>query len=171
MERIARGDRIFLNVDEWVNKTSGRMDVSLGAYIDHTVRRGSYSYKETEFEPFQEFMTIGFASWREMATRQFQWAKFVPDEYSEPVEDTVHDAYLSEHGAWDSEDGVYIDVMGEFEDYWDEALKAWRDGFIGEDGGGEVSRYRMELKLNALGRAFIRVHRHLDGGPAPVEEL
>jgi hypothetical protein len=170
MEMLRRGERLYLSVDEWVNKSSGRMDVSIGTYVEEEVKVASYAYSETKFKPMLEFGTMGFGSWREVVRRQFPWAKLVPDEHAQPDEDELHDAYLNEHGAWDHEDGRYFDYKGEFTEYRDAAMNAWRDGFIGEFGSGEVFSYRMELKLNHLGRAFLRVNDYLASGPVPVTE-
>jgi hypothetical protein len=140
MEMLKRGEKLFVNVDEWINKSSGRMDVSIGRYVEQQTKIGSSEYRTTEYAPQLAFMTIGFSSWREMVRRQLPWAKLIPDESQEPNEDELHDRYLGEYGTWDSEDDRYYDYHGEFDSYRESALKSWREGLIGEY-GGEVFTY------------------------------
>jgi hypothetical protein len=170
MEMLGRGERLYVNVDEWINKSSGRMDVSIGTYVEKEKEIGSHKYRTTDYAPQLEFMTMGVTSWREMVRRQLPWAKLILDESQEPDEDELHDRYLGEYGTWDSEDDRYYDCRGEFDSYRKAAMKSWREGFIGEY-AGEVFTYRMELKLNRVGRAFLHVHRYLHRGPQPAKEL
>ena len=168
MARLKAGERIFVSADRWVNKSSGRMDVSLGTYVERPRTVGTFTHTTTEFEATEQFLSIGFTSWEEMVQRQFPWAKAVPDEFAEPDEDDLYDAYLAETGAWDSEDKVYIDVRGEFKQYRRAALRRWRSGIVEENDNGEIDTYRMELTLNALGRSFLRLRQYLQHGSTPV---
>lgn len=168
MERLATGERLYLEVDEWINKSSRRKDVTIARYVDEDVTLEGVSYTRKGLEQVSRFSTSGLESWRDILRHQFPWATGIPDEDAEPDEDELYDAYLAEHGIWDSEDEVYIDYKGEFSEYREAAMDAWRNGFIGEDGSGEVFRYRVELKLNELGQAFLAVSRYLQSGPPPA---
>lgn len=170
MEALKRGERLYVNVDHWVNKSSQRMDVSIGSYVQEEEKIGSHAFIRTHFKPLAQFGAMGFGSWRELVRQQFPWATLTPDEVTKPDEDDLYDMYLAEYGTWDSEDHSYYDFRGEFADYLGAAVEAWRHGLVGDFGNGEVIGYRMELKLNRLGRSFLRVHRYLQRGPNPAGE-
>lgn len=148
MEALERGTRLLLEVDEWINKSSGRGDFKLIAE--------SAEGEETVLGEWPYVLLPG-ASYDEAIPQLFPWADLEVDEQT--YEDADRDQWDLECGAWDSEDGDYIFHSQDFDE--------WRQGRggglrpYGDD--GEVAHWRLELSLSEVGRAFLQLDRHLDG--------
>jgi hypothetical protein len=155
MQILHGGGELSVDVTVWHNKSSERKDIAIGQYgPDRSMPAGLAALANT-FTPLSEFSTIGGGSVRQVLEGLFQWASLEIDEDVHD-EDELYDRYLGENGAWDSEDKCYIDVLGEFKEWL--AYHREREAY---DEDGEVTRYRFTLELNKLGRAFLRVHAHL----------
>jgi hypothetical protein len=155
MDKLARGDRLFLEAEEWINKTSGRGSLRLLAQDsngnDTTVRDW----------PFVMFPGMLYV---EVLPALFSWADLsIDDEFYEKYD---RDQYDLECGAWDNEDHRYILYT---EDYGD-----WRSQFASirpYECDGEVAKFRLELQLNKVGKAFLDIEDYLLRGSTSVPDL
>ena len=149
---LENGEQLFLEAEEWINKSSGRGSLALKA-------RGA----EGEEYLVQEWPFVMFPGWPyELVFRQlFPWADLSVDE--EFYENSDEEAFDNACGIWDGEDKRYI---GHTEDF-----SEWRSGLPElrpyEIAGGEVAMYRLELQLNEVGKAFLMLDRFLDTGQRP----
>lgn len=148
MEELERGTRLLLQVEEWINKTSGRGDFTLLA----------------ETAPGEEkvlgewpFVLLGGTAYEEAIPALFPWADLVVDEAT--YEDHARQQWDLECGAWDSEDGAYICHSQDFAE-WNTGRGS---GLRPYDDDGEVAHWRLELTLNDVGRAFLQLNRYLEG--------
>jgi hypothetical protein len=146
MELLRAGEVLLLDVDEWVNKSSGRGDFQLktvGRYgNEHVIRTW----------PFQIFPGIPY---EELIPRLFPWAEL---EVHVPTYDYAEeDLWEQEEGMWDSEEGRYI-VMGD-------SFADWRarrpSGLRPYEENGEIAKWRLALTLGSLGEAFLILHDFL----------
>ncbi|WP_182142375.1 DUF4365 domain-containing protein [Schaalia sp. JY-X169] len=149
MRLLQSGRRILLEVDEWVNKTSGRGDVKIVS-----VDEGN----EDRVELGSWFIMVGLRPYEDVLPSLFPWADTVLHE------ETYDEA---DHEAWEAE-CVYCDREGDR--FVSEAFEEW---MIGRGGDGrlrpysnsvnEVDHWRLELVLNDLGRGFLEVDRYAEG--------
>ncbi|WP_083975144.1 DUF4365 domain-containing protein [Herbidospora daliensis] len=144
IEMLSRGSRLFVEYDDWVNKTSGRGTVTIFAEgkDGEDVELGSWAF----IAGLHEERTHDFFAWAEL--------NIDTDYYYE------HDyaQFELECGIWDGEDGKYHI----FEDF-----REWRKDYFGpgirpySNTAGEVAHYRLELTLNDLGESFLVVNEFL----------
>lgn len=146
MDLLGRGERLFLSVDEWVNKTSGRGSVRL-FIVDEAEK------EETVAD--WPFVYFGLLPYRELIPEIFRWASIsVDEEFYEQYDEEVFD---DNFGIWDSEDKQYI---GHWADYgeWKAGLPAIRPYQVA---AGELAQYRLELTLGDIGQAFLSMEPFL----------
>ena len=146
------GEQLFLEAEEWINKSSGRGSLALKA------RNG-----EGEERLVQDWPFVMFPGWPyEFVFRQlFPWADLSVDE--EFYQDHDEEAFDSACGIWDGEDKRYIGHTEDFSE-WRADLPELRPYEIA---GGEVAMYRLELALNEVGKAFLMLDRFLEKGERP----
>lgn len=150
MDMLAAGIRLFIEMDDWINKTAGRGVVKLSAQEE--------SGEEVQLAEW--WFIAGF--YDERVPEFFAWADIVIDE--DVYYDYDYAQFELECGIWDSEDQRY---------YIFEEFSVWRKSYFGsgirpymED--GEVAKYRLELMLNDLGRSFLIVDRYLNNDSAEL---
>lgn len=151
MQLLQGGRRILLEADEWVNKTSGRGDIAIVSVDEDNANPqtlGSWS------------IFAGLGSYDELLPSLVPWADVVLHE--ETYDEESHDAWEAECVYWDH-DGDFI-MTESFEDW---AARRPRDGLRPyRNSAGEVDHWRLELKLNELGKAFALVNQFAEGrGP------
>jgi hypothetical protein len=147
---------VRLEVQEWVNKSSGRG--SLRLFLQEDLARQTGRAKTIEEWPFVMFPGVRY----EDALRWlFPWAELQVDLDSyEPYDEAKHDETC---GVWDSEDGCYIMHEPGFSE-WRDGLPKFRPYEIVAD---EVAMYRFEFSLNKVGRAFLLLDGYLNSGAGP----
>lgn len=149
MRLVRDGGRVWIEVEEWVNKTSGRGSITLvgeraggGERLERA--RGVY---------------LGLLPYEEVIPRLFPWADLEVDE--DLYADKEGELWELEEGTYDSEDGRTIMVGTNFEE--------WREmrGLTGlrpyEVEADELARWRLIVELNELGRSFLLVDGFLSG--------
>jgi hypothetical protein len=146
MRRLAVGQRLVIDMQEWINKSSGRGSISLG--IDHEDGKDP--------EPLAEWgVMLGLASYAEVVPKLFAWADV-----------QIHRETYELHGS----DQWLTDFYGERDWIENVAYEDWRatiptDGLRPyKNGAGEVDFWRLELTLNSLGLAFLEVDRFATTG-------
>lgn len=149
---LESGEQLFLEAEEWINKSSGRGSLTLKARNDESAER-----------VVQEWPFVMFPGWPyELVFRQlFPWADLTVDE--EYYEGHDEEAFDNECGIWDGEDKRYIGHTEDFNE-WRASLPELRPYEIA---GGEVAMYRLELVLNEIGTAFLMLDRFLESGERP----
>lgn len=147
LERLESGAELRLEVEEWVNKSSGR-----GSYRLLLLRDGE---EETTLQEFS-FIAPGW-DYEALVRHLFPWADVSIDKlFYEPYDE---DRHADECGIYDKESDGYIMYTEDFSN-WVDRLPEFRPF---TNVGGEVDQYRFVVALNELGRSFLRVHRHLAG--------
>jgi hypothetical protein len=148
MEMLAGGTRLVIDIEEWVNKTSGRGSITLG--VDNEDGEGP-----TTLASWGVF--LGLASYAEVVPRLFAWADVHVHE--ETYDQADHEQFEAEC--------VFYDENDRFErmDY-----REWAAGREPHNlrpyanAAGEVDYWRLELTLNELGRAFLVVDQFATEG-------
>ncbi|WP_424211044.1 DUF4365 domain-containing protein [Streptomyces sp. BI20] len=144
MELLAGGKRLVVDIEEWVNKSSGRGSVSLG--LDNEDGR-----KPEELANWGVF--LGLASYAEVVPGLFAWADVHVHE--ETYDDAEYDEYETECVFHDKEGDHFVS----------ETFEEWRGSRLAQglrpyaNSADEVDFWRLELTLNELGRAFLVVDR------------
>lgn len=149
MEEIEDGNKLILESEEWVNKTSGRGSISLKVVDPWTEIE-----KEIHDWPFVMFP---MQSYENVFVKLFPWADIsVDDEFYEEYDEQE---FLLNYGVWDKEEGKYH-TIGDWEE-WKNSLPKIRpyDVF-----SGEVATYRLVLNLNDIGKAFLKIDSYLRKG-------
>jgi hypothetical protein len=150
MRLLRDGGRVWVEVEEWVNKSSGRGSITLigrpagdGEPLERT--RGVY---------------LGLMPYDQVIPRLFPWADLDVDE--DLYDDKESELWELEESIYDSEEGRTIMVGIDFEE--------WRDvrGLTGlrpyEVEARELARWRLVLQLNELGRSVLVVDGFLSDG-------
>jgi hypothetical protein len=148
MTHLARGGRVLLEAEEWVNKTSGRGEVRLVA-------------ESASGEPERDVSWMIFApfrSYEEVLPQLFPWADLSLDE--SVYEDADEAAWDLDCGIWDSEDQRYVHTQTFSE--WCARRDARSDTDLRPyEEDGEIARWKLELSLNSLGEGFLTVDDYL----------
>lgn len=140
MRHIADGGKVSLELEEWGNKSVGRTPVEVYIY--------NQNREEILVKDWFQFYT-GY-SVRELAIALFPWCHPVVDEefYEQNCDDYCEEDWrdgLSR--AIDEDNGIFYQKDPN-------TIYPYAEG-------GEVEAYRLELKLNELGRAFLVVSDHI----------
>ena len=138
MNILNEGGRVVLHSKEWVNKSSGRGETEL--IINDGKATMSYIY------PYW----FPFVPYDEVFPRLFPWADFKADE--EFYEESDMAEWRENHCYYDKEDDDWIIVGDTFEEYRSKLAP-----IRAIDYSGEVAEYMLELQLNELGKAFLKV--------------
>jgi hypothetical protein len=144
MELLADGKRLVIDIEEWINKTSGRGSISLG--VDNEDGEGPEKLASWG-------VLLGLSSYTDVVPRLFAWADVSVHE--ETYDEAEHDDYEAECLIYDNEGDRFFTA-----DY-DE----WRAGRQLDElrpyanAYGEVDYWRLELTLNDLGTAFLVVDK------------
>lgn len=147
MARLRDGQRVLVEADEWINKTSGRGEIHVLIEDDAGAVVSKASW----------FVFFGLTPYSEALPALFPWANLDVDDSM--YEDVEEDRWRKEEGIWDNEDGVYI-TFGDFGE-WRAGLPRLRPY---GNSAGEVDHWRLELELNGLGRGFLAVDDYLASG-------
>lgn len=155
MQEIQGGGIYYLEAEEWVNKTSGRGSVRI---VDEE------SNESVEWR----HILVGLTPYAEVFSGMFPWAEFQPD--YELYADVAYDRFLEEHGIWDSEDKIFLvadeDARKEYiEDFCAPGVRPY------DYNSGEVASYRLEIKLNEIGKSFLSLDTFLSGEQAIFDAL
>lgn len=138
MQLIQSGANIKLHATEWIHKSSGRGTTELVVENDGSIERFEYPY----WFPYTPYKMV--------FPRLFPWADFTADEnFFEEIDDTI---WKELHCFYDKEDDEWLVVGDTFEEYR-RKLSPMRS----LTHSGEVAEYMMELNINDLGRAFLKV--------------
>ncbi|MCH7369824.1 DUF4365 domain-containing protein [Aeromonas sp. MR16] len=141
MRHIADGGKVSLELEEWINKSLGRTPVEVYIYN----KDGEETLVKEWFQLYTGFNV------RELAIALFPWCHPVIDEefYEQNCDDYGEEDWREALScAIDEDNGVYYQ-------------KDPNTIYPYAEGGGEVEAYRLELKLNELGRAFLVVSDHI----------
>lgn len=154
MQAIGEGNRVILEADEWINKTSGRGSVTLKIE----------SYDGCEHIVINwPFVHFGLENYAEVFAQLFPWADFDVDH--ELYDDIEQEEYITNNCPYDSEEGVYLftdspEFDADFEEHSD-SLPRIRPYCIE---AGEVASYRLALSLNHIGEMFLELDQFLENG-------
>jgi len=153
MNLLVEGKRLVIDVEEWVNKTSGRGAITLG--IDNE--------DGDDPSPLVNWgVMLGLASYAEVVPRLFAWATVSLHE--ETYDDAEYDQYKEECVIQDNEGDTFT---VESYDSW-RAGREWPELRPFTNAAGEVDYWRLELTLNDLGKAFLLVDRFATQGQSQL---
>jgi hypothetical protein len=143
IDLVASGEVVYVEFDDWVNKSLPRFAVEIGCDT------------RNDIESQQWPMTYGPGlSFEELLAHLLPWADFRMDETA--WENFMENEWMNECYMWhDKETGETFYSMP-FSEYF-----APPDGIQPISRGGEVDGYRLLVELNDLGRAFITVDDYL----------
>ncbi|GLB61782.1 MULTISPECIES: DUF4365 domain-containing protein [Bacillaceae] len=149
MEELMNGNKVILESDEWINKTSGR-----GSLVLKVIE------SDTEYEKVVlnwPMVFFPFESYEDVFPELFPWANFSVDEdfYEEYDEAEL----LADNAVWDKEEGEYI-VFGDIQEWKQERTDIRPYAIL----SGEVASYRLYLSLNELGSSFLLLDNYLRNG-------
>jgi hypothetical protein len=146
MELLLDGKRLVIDIEEWINKSSGRGSIMLG--VDR--EDGEQPLPLAGWD-----ILLGLASYAEVVPRLFAWADVILHEETYDAAD--HDAFEKGCGAVDEEGDRF--ETEDFQEWASRRASAVPDLRPYMNEMGEVDRWRLELRLNELGRAFSLVDR------------
>ncbi|WP_431993358.1 DUF4365 domain-containing protein [Streptomyces albogriseolus] len=132
MELLAGGKRLVVDIEEWINKTSGRGSITLG--VDN--EDGNDPEELASWGVY-----LGLSSYAEVVPKMFAWADV--DVHAETYDDAEYVIYDSEGYPFVTED------FGE--EHPARGLRPYANA------AGEVDHWRLELTLSNVGRAFLVV--------------
>lgn len=149
MHMLEQGRRLTVDIEEWINKTSGRGTITLGEDKEDG----------NEPAPLAEWgVLLGLSNYAEIVPRLFAWADV--GLHAETYDDAAHDQWESE-SLIDEGDGDTFAIES-YEDW--QSRRSLQPLRPYANGAGEVDFWRLELTLNELGRAFLLVDRFATEG-------
>lgn len=152
MRFLAEGKRLFVEVEEWVNKSSGRGALRL-------ILQDDDSEEEAQVLTWP-IMFLGGTSFEAAVRNFFPWASVDVDE--ELYDETETERWIVENGMWDSEEGRYLYDHVALEEHMENRREYAHYAEVGPyQDDGEVAKYRLELTLNDIGRGFLAVANFL----------
>lgn len=157
MNQIINGNKIILNVEEWINKSSGRGSFKMTTIND----------KGEKIQVFDHsFIGFGTQSYTEVFRKLFPWANFLVD--TELYQEYDDEAIESEN--FEAASQTYYDSIGAELDL---NICGWKmpDKYPSIEewmldvnnirpyrlGAGEVAFYQLVLEINDIGKSFIQV--------------
>jgi Domain of unknown function (DUF4365) len=149
----AEGQRILVEVEEWVNKTSGRGSVRI--LVEGTA--GAKVMRSLDF------IAPGW-SYEELLPSVLPWADLSLDDEAYDEHDRAQ--WDLETGAWDSEEGRYMLHSVDFEQWAADipsGLRPYADN-------GEVAFWRLEARLGKVGEAFLDLDPFLSTGTVGLDD-
>lgn len=147
MELLGRGKRLIMDVEEWINKSSGRGTIAL-----------SIEGNDAAWDKLSEWVVcLGLRPYEEVLPTLFPWANL-------RVHEETYDA-VNEYEQYQIDQSTWVPADGATERFpwnripFDEWRSVLRPDHIRPfaDGAGEVHFYCLELTLNELGRSFLVV--------------
>jgi len=153
MERLQSGERLVVEIEEWVNKSSGRGSITLA--IDR-----EDGNKPDEIAAWS--VMLPFADYATVVPRLLAWADVSLHE--ETYDEADYEHYEAECVRYDHEDDRYAS-----EDYseW-RAAQPFPELRPYMNASGEVANWRLELTLSDLGRAFLLVDQFATHGDRQI---
>lgn len=153
---------VVVDITHWHNKSSGRMDFWIGVPGESSGGNGP-----SDIRAFTSGSVIGTSGSVETAAKFIvPWATPTLDhDFESEKAEELYDEYLAATGTWDSEDKVYIDSQGTFDDWIDRRRSSAEPLVYYSD--AEISQYRMRLVPNELAKAFIAMRKYLNPSAQP----
>lgn len=151
MARLDAGERLVVEIEEWVNKSSGRGSIQLGVDREDGQRPEVLAAWD---------VLLGSSGYGSVVPGLFAWAEIGLHE--ETYERADENQYESESVFFVGESVQYQETFAEW------SARRIPTGLrpYGDLDAGEVARWRLELRLNALGRAFLLVDNYaVEGSP------
>jgi hypothetical protein len=142
MKLLAEGKRLVVDVEEWINKSSGRGDITLG--VDN--EDGAIPSPLAKWGVF-----LGSLSYDVAVPQLFPWADVSVHEST--YDDADHDRYEAECVIVDGEGDRF--VAQEYDEWSVGRLAPGLRPYANQ--AGEVDLWRLELTLNDLGKGFLAV--------------
>lgn len=144
---IAEGKDIILEIEEWINKTDGRVSLTIKENVSEDIDIEISTVKYINFYDIKQSLQV-----------VFPWAEFEIDEPFYEIYE--NDDFMAEYGIWDSEDKEYIGTSIDASEYYDSLpeIRPYKDA------SGEVEYYRLIFKLNDLGKSILNVIEFADNG-------
>lgn len=145
VKALADGKRILVELDDWINKTRGQMELTLKVLDEDD---------EVTFQT-EWMVLVGFMSVPNLLREHFPWADLHLNE--QVYDEADHDLWESEAVKYDEGDRI---VLESFEDW------ALGNG-LGElrpygNSAGEVDHWSIELTLNDLGRGMLAIEEFVE---------
>jgi hypothetical protein len=147
MRLIEEGKNIILEIEEWVNKSDGRVSLAIKDSISKEIDNEISTIQYIHFYEIKQSLQV-----------VFPWAEFEIDEPYYEIYD--NDDFMTEYGIWDTEHKKYIGTFIEASEYYDSLpeIRPYKDV------SGEVEYYRLVFKLNDLGKSFLNIMEYAENG-------
>lgn len=147
MSLISEKKDIILEIEDWVNKSDGRVYLSIKENIDEDNDIEISTLKYLYFYDIKQSLQV-----------VFPWAEFEIDKPFYEIYE--NDDFLAEYGIWDSEDKQYIGTLIDTSEYYNSLpeIRPYKDAY------GEVEYYRLIFKLNDLGWSVLNVIEFANDG-------
>jgi hypothetical protein len=146
ISKINAGDFLIIEIEEWVNKLSGKARI--------TLKEINYNDDEIILSDGYYFNFYGVESLQTL----YPWAKYEID--GDYYYDDEYDEFMNNFGVWDYEEKEYAGARVDFREYRENLPKIRAIS----DGSGETQLYRLIINLNDLGLSFFNLNNYLDYG-------
>lgn len=163
MKEIISGNRVVLNVEEWINKTSGRGDFKLRIIDKNGIEKNVFN---------RSFLGFGTKPYIQVFEELFPWASIMidMDYYSEYDEEAIEnkDFEAAQHTYPESVGAIFDRKT--FEYHFPEDAPLIEEWMADERnirpyriGAGEVAFYQLVLELNEVAKAFLLLDDFING--------
>lgn len=140
---LKKGEKVVVEFDRWVNKSSGRADVK----VYHVIQDKDFEEnKELEQIQLSEFSAIGIHSYQSLFYF-YPWADFKLDE-----------SFYKTFSDYDEDEMPGYQLV-----FIDDRFNGYKLPIIPFHCNGEISSYRLAMSLNDYGHSFIDFYDFTDG--------
>ena len=160
MKEVISGNKVVLNVQKWVNKSSGRGEFNLKIIDKNGIERQVFD---------RSFFGFGYTPYEQVFKDLFPWARIIIDTdfyeeydqdfYEEYFENTIYDCPKSADFArnYDSLNNIHPNTYYSIEEDMQnvENIRPYTED-------GEVALYQLILELNDVGKAFLLLDEFIE---------
>lgn len=143
IDLVSEGEVVFVEFDDWVNKSLPRFAIKIGCDSRDDVAQQEWP------------MTYGQGlSYEELLSHLLPWADFRMDH--EAYEEFMRDKWMADCYSWYDKETDKIYYTRSFEEYYTPP-----EGISPISDNGETEGYRLILSLNEIGNAFLILDEYL----------
>lgn len=143
MDLVAQGEIVYVEFDDWVNKSLPRFAVRIGCDSRDDVEEHNWP---TTYGPGLSF--------EELLSHLIPWAGFEVDE--DAYRDGMESRWMGDCYSWHDHETGKTYYTKTFAEYYEPP-----DGIVPVSSNGETASYRLILQLNQAGQAFIALDDYL----------
>ena len=148
MEHLARGNKVCIEFQDWINKTLSIRALKINIYNQ---KKEIIDSVEWPFDVFPNDLEKGLS-------KMFPWANIENNIDEDELYDNLKSEYIDTWGIREEEDLSYTD----FREWYHEKLESMPKFYPYMNVSDEVDLYKLNLTLNDLGESFLELNKYFN---------